>query len=179
MSEQAKSGLSRRDLLKRGAVLGGAAVAWATPMVRAVALTPVSGASPSPACNVWYAVKIDPDSTNTNHCVDIYDQTSIDTGKGHCLDVDLNNPAPEQGGCAHIVSVEVYPDGSDSWVVTLDSGCQFVEGHDGCFIKTGSQEADFCLVNQCEWDPDAHTLTFPQPETNSISHVEFVFCCED
>lgn len=169
--------VSRRDFLKRGAALGGAVV-WATPMVQMVGMRPALAQVASPACLVWYAVKIDPTENPTPpHCVDIHDQESPNL-RGQCLDVDeIGTPtSPQEGGCNHIVSSTTPSDGP--WTVTLDSGCQFVAASDRCFVKSGAQ-AGFCIEGQCSWDFETRTLTFPQPTANSISHIEFAFCCED
>ena len=45
-----ESGLTRRELLKRGAALGGAVV-WATPIVQAVGMQSALAQVPSPACD--------------------------------------------------------------------------------------------------------------------------------
>lgn len=171
MSEQEKTGLSRRDFLKRGAALGGAVV-WATPVVQIVGMRPALAQDPSPACSVWYAVKIDPSGGDPQtHCVDISGQN--DPKGGQCLNVDDSPQTVESGGCDHIVSSDT-PDDSD-WVITLDESCQFEAGDKQCFVKAGTE----CHEGTCVWDPDAHTLTFPQPGVNSISHVEFIFCCAE
>lgn len=49
MSENETTGLGRRDLIKRGAVVGGALV-WATPVVQSMA-TPAFATAGSPNCS--------------------------------------------------------------------------------------------------------------------------------
>lgn len=43
------SGITRREVLRRGAILGGA-VAWATPVVQVVGMRPALAQAPSPGC---------------------------------------------------------------------------------------------------------------------------------
>jgi hypothetical protein len=171
MGDREYEGLTRRDTLKRGLKLG--AVLWVTPVVQVVGMRPAFAQVPSPACTVWYAVKIDPtENTVFPHCVDISGQNNP-TG-GQCLDVDDVGQPVSPGGCNHIVSSVTGPEGAD-WTVTLDEGCQFVAGSDRCFSKEGNA----CFEGTCTYDHATRTLTFHDPAPPSISHVEFAFCCED
>lgn len=167
--------LSRRDFLKRGAALGGAAL-WVTPMAHAVALEASVAEPVSPLCNVWYAVKIQRvDNTTVPECVDIFNQSTTNSGK--CLDVDDLPEPPVSGGCAHIVDAQLAAEGATdkSWTITLDRDCRYLEGSAKCTVKTGAG----CFQGNCTWDYATRTLTFsPPPGTSAdISHVEFGFCC--
>jgi hypothetical protein len=167
-------GLTRRETLKRGLKLTGA-VLWVTPVVQVVGMRPAFAQVPSPACNVWYAVKIERvGNTAETVCLDI---TGGDNPPGQCLDVNDATPAPtSSGGCNHIDDVVAAEEGASdpTWTVTLDEDCQFVEGSDRCTVKTG----DGCFEDVCDWDATTRTLTFESPD-GDISHVEFAFCCED
>lgn len=178
--------VSRRDFLKRGALLGGALV-WTTPVVQAVGMTPALAQVASPACNVWYAVKIQRVGTTTDwECVDISDQD--EPSGNQCLDVDDVGFPVNAGGCGRIVSVIVAAEGATDkrWMVRLDQDCQFVEGSGRCEVKTGQDCFDTIQPGQpgaggdvCEWDFETRTITFHSPNGSDISHVEFAFCCED
>jgi hypothetical protein len=48
MSELEGKGLTRREMLRKGVITGGAAVAWATPVVTAIGLTPMAAQTTSP-----------------------------------------------------------------------------------------------------------------------------------
>lgn len=184
--------VSRRDFLKRGALLGGALV-WATPVVQVVGMNPALAQVPSPACNVWYAVKIErgngtcepgftlipasPSTSNVGCCQDI---TGSANPPGQCLNADDAPPAGEtltSGGCTHIQWVEI-PDEGDSdatWLVKLDDDCQFVPDSGRCTLKVGDAQGG-CISDACTYDHESRTLTFTAE--SDISHVEFAFCCE-
>jgi hypothetical protein len=53
---QPESGLTRREVLKRGAALGGALV-WGAPLVQVIGMRPALAATPSPTCPNLYCVK--------------------------------------------------------------------------------------------------------------------------
>jgi hypothetical protein len=168
--------VSRRDFLKRGAALGGA-VMWVTPVVQIVGMRPAFAQVASPACNVWYAAKIersdDPPGwvclmagEGAQDCLNLSDIES-DEGLG---------TGTIQEGCHKIVSVIVAPENAlnKDWVVVLDEGCQFVEESDRCTWKSG----DECEQGVCTYDHATRTLTF-HAGNQDISHIEFAFCCED
>jgi len=184
--------VSRRDFLKRGALLGGALV-WTTPVVQVVGMNPALAQAASPACNVWYAVKIEreegtcptgftiippsPGSTNDGCCTDI---TGGSQPPGQCLNADDAPPENETltpGGCTHIQSVHIPDEGATdtSWSVKLDDDCQFVPDSGRCTVKTGTGQ-EGCVSDACSYDHESRTLTFTAG--TDISHVEFAFCCE-
>lgn len=187
--------VSRRDFLKRGALLGGALV-WTTPVVQVVGMNPALAQVASPACNVWYAVKIEreeeescptgfttippsPGSTNNGCCTDI---TGGVNEPGQCLDADGAPPDDEDltpGGCTHIQSVQIPDEGAGdtSWSVKLDDDCQFVPDSGRCTVKTGTGQ-EGCVSDACTYDHETRTLTFAVDGAGDISHVEFAFCCE-
>jgi hypothetical protein len=55
--ENQNSGLTRREMLKRGAVLGGA-VAWATPAVQLIGMRPALAQTPSDTCIPQWAAEV-------------------------------------------------------------------------------------------------------------------------
>jgi hypothetical protein len=178
--------VSRRDFLKRGALLGGALV-WTTPVVQVVGMNPALAQVPSPACNVWYAIKIEFNAdTGQFVCESIHNQTSTDPGfgSGKCLDVQAieqaNNFDAVDGGCeqfsAVLQSVEISEDGK-RWTVPFPENCQAESGD--CAAKVGQGQSAGCVQGACTWDPENRELVFEVTTTNAISHVEFVFCCSD
>ena len=178
------TGVSRRDFLKRGAVLGGA-IAWATPLVQTIGMRSALAQTASPACNVWYAAKIERvGDTAVGVCIDIYDQTNPQ-GKGECLDTDSLGPTIEAGACDHLQGWSLAPQGAGnkSWTVTLDDQCLFVDGSGRCKVKSGGdcfetvESGPNAGKDVCQWDLDTRTLTFLSPDGQDVSHVEFAFCC--
>ncbi len=159
-------GLTRRDFLKRGAVLGGT-LAWVTPAVQVVGLRPAFAATVSPVCGDFFAVKIDPDEATEDFCVDIWDQTDP-SGEGQCLDVDAQ-VTPIPGGCGYVTSTTFEND--MRWVIGLGSDCEFQIGE--AELKTGI----LGCVASGTFDPVSKTVTFDTgPQGQDISNVQFVFC---
>jgi hypothetical protein len=190
--------VSRRDFLKRGALLGGALV-WTTPVVQVVGMNPALAQVASPTCAFWYAVKIEretdgscppdftiippsPTSTNDGCCTDI---TGGNNPPGQCLNADDAPPDGKtlnSGGCTHIQWVEIPDEGETdtAWLVKLDDDCQFVPDTGRCTVKIGGKdrEDEGCISDACSYDHESRTLTFTSPG-GDISHVEFAFCCDN
>ena len=173
-----QQGLTRRQILKRGAVFGGALV-WAVPVVQTIGMTPALADTTSPGpgggCGPTYAIKIYPDG----QCEDIYLQTA-DKGEGHCLDV-VGFGGVEFGGCGKysltaFASDALANDGPVPWVISflcpvkikaysVKSGDKAFEGG----IKRG--ETGYSPLD------GGYQVTFSPPEQD-ISHVEIIFCCD-
>lgn len=180
-----QSDISRRDFLKRGAALGGA-IAWATPVVQTIGMRSALAQTASPACNAWYAAKIQRiDKTAVGECVDIHNQSTPNAQQ--CLDSDSLGVPIEEGSCGHIQSWSLAPEDATnkSWTVTLDDQCQFVDGSGRCQVKSGPECFEEVVLGPntgddvCQWDADTRTITFLSPDGDDISHVEFAFCCSD
>lgn len=169
-------GLTRRDLIRKGVLLGGTTL-WVTPVVHAVGMTPALAQAASPGCNTWYAVKIERIDDNGGWaCFDISGQTDPNS-PGQCLDVDdVGNPVVT-GGCGHLAKVNVPDEGASdpTWTVQLDEGCQFTGV---CYVKLGQGNGVSCVAG-CSWDPATQTISFSSTTGADISHVEFSFCCEE
>ena len=168
-----ESGISRKEFLKRGAVLGGSLI-WAVPTIQAIGMSAAFANETSPVCNFYFAAKIGQEDGQDGEveCVDIFDQ---DPGPGKCLDVagiaTAGGFTVSEGACFRVESWST-PESGD-WTVTLREGCQLWDDTVG--IKTG----DGCLESPIPgYDPATRKITFPQPVGGSdISHVEFIFCC--
>ncbi len=176
MTDQQQPGLTRREMLKRGAIFGGAVI-WATPVVQTVGMNRALAQEASPACTVWYAIKINIEGTGFE-CESIHGQTSTDGGfgTGKCLDVqeaeaDGGFTTVDFGGDCPVDTslIDVSPDGK-TWVVTLPETCEF----EGSFaIKVG----EGCLSSGASYDATNREITFTVTTQTSISHVEFIICC--
>lgn len=151
-------------------------------------MQPAFAQTASPACNVWYAAKIQRiGDTATGECVDLVNQTTPNAQQ--CLDADGIGVPVVGGACTsgHIQGWTIPAQGATdkSWTVRLDDQCQFVDGSGRCLVKVG----DACFEevvsgpdtgkHVCQWDPATRTLTFLSPDGRDVSHVEFAFCCSD
>jgi hypothetical protein len=185
MSNQG-SGLTRREMLKRGAIFGGALV-WATPVVQTVGMSRAYASHTSPPqCDVIRAVKIEILETETSpcggvrrpasgiaaeYCCEDISNQQVPVGPGQCLAVTED---AEANGCDHIAAVNFVSE--FTWEITFDEDCFYLDG--AIELKAG---AGACEVPNASYDSDTRTLTISKPSATApaISHVEIVFCCED
>lgn len=156
-------GISRRSALKRIAAVGGAA--WVVPAVQTLnmprANAQTAGGS---ALTVCYCVRWDPS-----------DDVPCNEGPGQC---NVCTSDSVEGGCSpQQFTVTQNPDGT--WVVTLNEGCSFLEGH--AVSKCAHTECEPALPNA----EDTGALFVPceaagpgNADEHDISHIEFVYCCE-
>lgn len=177
---QERSGLSRRELLKRSAVAGG--VVWATPTVLASAAGATSTVNcPTGSCPTLHIVKLDnkeqPIPTNANGSQVTCGNFFVDLGDGGSqCQFSTGGYTVSDTTCAqfnsHLLKLENnvpgYP--GNSIRITLKPGYQFVEG----FSKKGGP------VNgkQCPGEKGGpfvrtgcSTATF-----SANSHIEFSYC---
>jgi hypothetical protein len=164
MSNHPEVGLTRREILKRGALFGGA-VLWTTPVIQTIGMSRAAAQVASPGC---YAIKIERRNGEI-----ICDKAG--EGAQDCL----QNPELYLNGCGSgaIVSYNLTPPGDSPqvWTITLAEGCEFLAGT--CTVK----QATLCYPNAnapdpvCSWNSETRELTFTLFD---ISHVEFVICCE-
>ena len=148
MSDRSDSGLTRREILKRGALFGGA-VLWTTPVIQTVSMSRAAAQVASPGC---YAFKIERRDGQI-----ICDQPG---GAQDCLD----SPELYLDGCGSgaIVNFDFTDPGESPqvWTITLAEGCEFLAGQ--CTVKQGL----LCYPNEndpepvCSWNPDTRQLTF-------------------
>ena len=174
MSEE--SGLSRREVLKRGAVLGGSLI-WAVPTIQAIGMSAAFANETSPVCNVYFAAKIGQEGQEEDApiiCVSIHNQG---VGPGKCLNVVQiaeDNPFTVSDGACDRVESFTSPDEAN-WTVTLDPGCQLWDAAVG--IKSGGSGSECVPQAGYSLSTDGRTITFEKPLDHAISHVEFIFCC--
>ena len=205
MSQETKSesGLTRRDVLKQGAALGGALV-WGAPMVQVIGMRPALAQTPSPTCPNLFCVKAEwRGGENGNLGSFQACSKGFSRGKGNCLvppeDVDFDAPSAIVDGIevTHGVTCDDL-DQSPGVLITLPEGCSLagvdnVAGTPDAFIgnvsaaakcgKRGSNDPlDFCdgPVSVGE-DNGRVTLCFSLECSNgtTISHIELLICCPD
>ncbi|HVR33107.1 MAG TPA: hypothetical protein VMS74_10430 [Acidimicrobiia bacterium] len=179
MTDQQQPGLTRREMLKRGAIFGGAVI-WATPVVQTVGMNRALAQEASPGCTVWYAIKINIDGASFE-CESIDGQAENDPGwgDGKCLDVasaeaDGGFTTVDFGGTCPVDTNLILVLDANTWVVTLPETCEF----EGSFaIKVGSGQSVGCQYTGASYDATNREITFSVDTANAISHVEFIICC--
>lgn len=171
MSEEARGGISRRDLIRRGAVVGG--VVWAAPVVQSLA-APASAAEGSPSggeCTNYFRFKF-----NWNGTTFVPDGGTSLPGGDDCAiqgfaDYPLGNDKVlligmnlDRRGNPRTVKVEDKPgDNQDCVVVLLE-------------VKAGSKAsvgADMVCASDVDGDGTVSTAT-----GKAISYVAGIICCE-
>ena len=170
-----ESTLSRREFLKRGAVVGGAAV-WMTPVVQTVGMSSAFAQATSPGdCAYIFAVKIE-----LNRVDGVFDwvcDVVSGSDQGNCL----GETYPDACDSGKVVSVVPVESGGEfvGVVITLQPDCQVQDGaikagdgDGGCYLD---DDDDSVLTGE---GTNVATFTLPGTATNEISHVELVFCCD-
>ena len=159
------SNLSRREVLRRAVIVGGAA--WAAPVIQSISTPAFAQVTPGCIAGCFW-VKWDP----TEPCVDVGGQSSIVCP--NCLADEGLTQSP--GGCPCVGSaVTMEPCGdpaTGTWTLTLPPGCTFHGGGSKC-------SGDLC---QPAVDNVDGTVTFfpcldARGKPKCISHIEFCYCC--
>lgn len=195
-----ETGLTRRDLLKKGAVLGGA-LAWGAPVVQVIGMRPALAQSTSPSCPNLYCVKAEAGAWTFLNCSK--GQTGRERGGGNCLGLPNDQGDLSEAPESVLSAIDVDPnatclEGTEDAVpgvkVTLPANCRlagddneagspdaFVGGVSAaakCGSKGGEQTCD--APAEVTTDEDGRTvLCFPLECSNGteISHIEIIFCC--
>jgi hypothetical protein len=167
------SGLSRRDLIKRGAIMGG--VVWAAPAVTSMA-SPAFASSPPPnGCTDKYRFKID-------YGMDSFDTpSSPSNGNQDCLPDDWANVPGTVGsdgsipGASGKITVEWDYDGTDRCaLITLPPGVILLDGD----AKAGATQGG---TSQCD-DADPVVGSANQYKvclsSRGISHIKGIVCVD-
>lgn len=198
-----ESGLTRRDLLKRGALLGGA-LAWGAPVVQIIGMRPAMAQEPSPSCPNLFCLTAQFGRRGLGPFQNCSLGTAAGQGRGNCLtpeDPEFVEADPIPG---IVVESTMCPSHDDPEIdvpgilITLPSGCRLAgednfSGSPGTFLGNVSAAAKCglrggTLEKAC--DPPTlvemngngqTTLCFPIECSNgtSISHVELVICCAE
>ena len=180
-------GFSRRDMLRKTAIVGGALV-WTAPAVQSLAGPAFAQTVGSPrgaeVCT-YYAVSLTIQGTGSYTCADTAGSSA--PGATDCVSDPppsaSNFPAATPGGCFYVLGVsESAPDaqGNTKWVVLLkpetdantvqgfskcgDTGCQAVSS------STNGTTQDTLIFTPCI------VTTKNGVKTQEISNVQIVFC---
>lgn len=180
MSENQTGGVSRRDLLKKGAVAGG--IVWTAPLIMSdVAGAQTSAGSPA-GCTTFYRAKWNRNPSDTGW-------QTCETGFGaqDCLGTAgatytsacpvvlpaQGPPQPYTGG--YVIYVPQYIDGKE--VKDLQGATKGGSGEGSCGITTGT------LLTLAEsqalgYSTRVYRVTFAAnaPNGRGLSHAEITFC---
>ena len=196
------SGLSRRELLRRGILLGGT-VAWVTPVVQAVGMSAAMAAPPSPGC-IRYAIKWEVDSNSPTGEFTFCDPAEtplevwtnnwvgLGSGTGNCLAAPEGSLDDDGSAATITAGFKVYGDATNGFWVAYSSSCSLADLTDEA--QTGSA-ASKCGATGCNilTKPDAGEMPdpcfpgltrvflgpcFPGGDPQ-ISHVELIIDCCD
>jgi hypothetical protein len=125
MVENEDAGISRRDVIRRGLVTGGALV-WAAPVVQSVSRVAYAG-TPGPEPT--------PSSTPTNPSPDPTPSPTPPTGECVWYAINVQRPTAEHGWLCHDVpnpgDFDCYVDGSPGLEAARPGGCEYWFGVQG------------------------------------------------
>lgn len=176
MSDNASTtqGLTRRELLKRGAALGGA-LAWATPAVQLVGMQRAMAAHVSEVC---FCVKNDPPGSTTF--------ITLTGSSGECLDPaeeSCTDPVPSLDG-----EFTVTNNNDGTYTIKYPINCSIAAVSIKCGGGAPGTEGCDHIACFCQFDvtPDDDDGTFNyfdvadsqcKDDQTSISHIEICFQC--
>ncbi len=174
--ETSTQGLTRRELLKRGAVIGGA-LAWATPAVQLIGMTPALANHVSGSC---FCVKNDPPGSSNFE--------ALSDSSDECLD-------PLDEGCNDLPPLPFDPaefevvDNGGSFTIKIPANCNLLAvtikcgggapGEDGCDHPACFCYTELTLDSTCDSGRKCFTVDDLEckDQPNSISHIEFCIQC--
>jgi hypothetical protein len=182
VSENATNqGLTRRELLKKGAILGGA-LAWAAPTVQIIGMQPAMAAHVSDRC---ICVKFDGSDDNGNYWTSI---GNTGENQGTCIPAipsNCENFSPDStfqaGNCDGSSDTFCIEKDGDTWYLFFPLYCSLTELYTKCGSSCEALIEDGLIV-----DPEKVSITVaPSGEANmatiypcsSLSHFEFCFTC--
>ena len=176
-----ESGLTRRELLKKGAVLGGALV-WAAPVVQVIGMRPAMAQAVSSVCPNLYCLKAEVSGGSLGSFGPLGGGQG--QGKGNCLkspeDCDPNVPE----SILKWLDEHWTGDPETGFIVTLPPGCRLAElsgGSEDHFGRSGVAAATKCgrghESGPCiQAELAGNDLTFACDE-GDVSHIELIICC--
>lgn len=184
-SSNQQSGLTRREILKRGAALGGA-LAWGTPLVQVIGMSPAMAQTTSPGdCPNLYCLKAEVRNGTLGPFGDLGGGQG--KGKGNCLkkDEDCNPNVPQS--ILDALDASVTGDPENGFTITLPPGCtlaEFAGGSEDSFLgdisaaakcgrKGGRDAPEPCFAPAVS----GNQLTFTCGNETSVSHIELIICC--
>jgi hypothetical protein len=161
--------ITRREALRRGAVVGGA-VLWASPTVQTLGMGRALAAQPSGGC-VLYAVKYEAGQG----------WTELGHGKGNCMQLP-SGVVDTVPGLMRKAPVSGSPE--TGMTVTLPAGCTVYDsadsgtpdeltGRSGVWVKCGSMKHEACNFQSVPAGATSFTVK-PCGSGKGISHFEFV-----
>jgi hypothetical protein len=170
--EAAGGGLSRRDVIRRGAVAGGTLL-WATPVIQSLGGVAHAQGSPGPGGEcVYYAIHLDADGG----CNDVAGSSS--PGSTDCVSGGASHFGEAVAGGCDFFDSAVRTD--DTWTVYLKpvveaSSVQGFSkcGESGCepAVATDGTSRDTVVFFECP--------SGPKGQDQDISNVQIVFCVPD
>ena len=177
-------GFSRRDMLRKTAIVGGALV-WTAPAVQSLAGPAFAQTAGSPrgaeVCT-YYAVSIDISRTGTFTCADASNKATA-PGSTDCIKTGATNYAAAiTGGCSFVTGVTLETNGNWTVILKPETDASKVQGFSKCNKLIAS-----CTPVTASDGPKFDTLVFtpcPKPlttgngtdTTQDISNVQIVFC---
>lgn len=186
---QREEGLTRREVLKKGALLGGA-LAWGTPVVQVIGMRPALAQTTSPDCTNIYCLKAEVQGGVLGPFGPLGGGQG--KGKGNCInETDIEalgfecDPNVPQN-ILDALNNSVMGDPENGFTITLPSGCRLLaEDSPDQFEGFGTSAAAKCgrRGGQDAPDPcfapavDGEDLTFTCGNGTEISHIELVICC--
>jgi hypothetical protein len=185
---QKAEGLTRREVLKKGALLGGA-LAWGTPVVQVIGMRPALAQTTSPDCPNLYCLKAEVSGGSLGPFGPLGGGQG--KGKGNCLGTPDNCDHDVPQSILDYLNSNVSGDPETGFTVKLPPGCRLAELSGGsedpfggmgpaaaakCGKKgtPGSQDpADWCFGPTIE----GNELTFICDNDSAVSHIELIICC--
>lgn len=181
---QPQSGVTRRDVLKKGAVLGGA-LAWGTPVVQVIGMRPAMAQTTSPDCPNLYCVKAEVRGGTLGPFGPL--GGGQNKGKGNCLQEDEDCDPNVPQSILDALNDGVTGDPENGFTIVLPSGCHLAEFTGGspdqflgevsaaakCGRKGGRDADEPCFAPTV----DGNTLIFECGNDTDISHIELIICC--
>ena len=168
------AGVSRRELLKKSALAGGAV--WVAPVILASSAGATGSSCPKGSCPTYHRVKFD----NNEQPVANATNTGVECGAFVDLSGGGQCPLPAPAGtivattCAqfnsHVLVVDDIAPGN-SITITLKPGYQFVAGFSKKGGPVGGQHCPGSQGGPASISSNCRTATF-----GPNSHIEFLYC---
>lgn len=184
MSENQTGNVSRRDLLKKGAVAGG--IVWTAPLIMSdVAGAQTDAGSPSEIgeCTTFYRAKWERNGNNTawNACTtgvgaqDCLGARDATYGSACPLVLPAQGPPQPRSGGGYVIYVPQYIDGKE--VQNVQGATKGGSGDGSCAVTDGM------LLSLAEsqalgYSTRVWRVVFPSnaPNGGALSHAEIIFC---